>query len=235
MVVTVAAARGRGITSAPTPAKARLGLCAVEHTTHSSDTQKRACSQHIYILYNIYIEGYTGLYTNLALSPPTSQGGCVAVPESHGGGLSGMAAYLLGEARPSLKLPDRAPTVGWKTGNGTNRSCRAPPQASPRQGQNGLSQARHSPGQICAMCWAEPPPLGLYRKAWSVSHRPRSQQPLPGAQLTCQVFFRTCRGFAPRPRPCALGPATPWPVFAKPGPGFLCNLGLMPAPKAAGT
>lgn len=37
--------------------------------THSGDTpEKRACSQHIYILCNIYIEGYTGLYTNLALS-----------------------------------------------------------------------------------------------------------------------------------------------------------------------
>lgn len=53
VVVVAAAARGRGITLAPTRAKARLGLCAVEHTTHSSDTRKRACSQHIYILYNI--------------------------------------------------------------------------------------------------------------------------------------------------------------------------------------
>lgn len=65
----VVAARGRAITIAPpTPVKARLGLCAAEHTTHIGDTQKRACSQHIYILCNIYIEGYTGLYTNLALS-----------------------------------------------------------------------------------------------------------------------------------------------------------------------
>lgn len=73
VVVMVVAARGWGNTSAPTPVKARLGLCAVQHTTHSSDTQKRACSQHIYILCNIYIEGYTGLYTNLALSPPMSR------------------------------------------------------------------------------------------------------------------------------------------------------------------
>lgn len=73
LAVVVAAvmvvAQGRGITVAPSPAKARLGLCAVEHTTHSSDTQKRACSQHIYILYNIYIEGYTGLYMKSSTVP----------------------------------------------------------------------------------------------------------------------------------------------------------------------
>lgn len=69
VAVVMVVAQGRGITVAPTPAKARLGLCAVEHTTHSSDTQKRACSQHIYILYNIYIEGYTGLYTKSSTVP----------------------------------------------------------------------------------------------------------------------------------------------------------------------
>lgn len=69
VVAVMVVAQGRGITVAPTPAKARLGLCAVEHTTHSSDTQKRACSQHIYILYNIYIEGYTGLYTKSSTVP----------------------------------------------------------------------------------------------------------------------------------------------------------------------
>lgn len=69
VAVVMMVAQGRDITVAPTPPKARLGLCAVKHTTHSSDTRKRACSQHIYILCNIYIEGYTGLYTKSSTVP----------------------------------------------------------------------------------------------------------------------------------------------------------------------
>lgn len=134
MVVTVVAARGRGITSAPTPAKARLGLCAVEHTTHSSDTQKRACSQHIYILYNIYIEGYTGLYTNLALSPPTSQGGCVAVPESHGGGLSGTAAYLLEGSQARSQAPRPGSNGGVEDWKGDEQKLEGTTPGQPSSG-----------------------------------------------------------------------------------------------------
>lgn len=58
-----------GKVASPEP-PSREGPRAERRTTHGGgDTrEKRACSQHIYILCNIYIEGYTGLYTNLALS-----------------------------------------------------------------------------------------------------------------------------------------------------------------------
>lgn len=56
-----------------------------------------------------------------------------------------------------------------------------------------------------------------------------------GYSVHASSFSELEGGLAPRQRPCALGLATHWPAFAKPGPGFLCNLGLTPVPEAAGT
>lgn len=123
------AAWARGVAVAPYPAKARLGLCC-GRTTHGGDTrEKRACSQHIYILCNIYIEGYTGFVHESSAVPAPVQSGrgspwwCTTVarpPEVRSGRFLGFA------------LPGWAPGVGW-TGKGTNRGQRVS-QSRPHSG-----------------------------------------------------------------------------------------------------
>lgn len=66
---------GGGIVGAPFP----QGPRAEERTTHGGDTrEKRACSQHIYILCDIYIEGRTGVHMDRALSPLSRARGTAA-------------------------------------------------------------------------------------------------------------------------------------------------------------
>lgn len=160
----------------------------------------------------------------------------MAVPESHVGALSGTAAHLLEGSQAQPPQASRpGSSSGWKTGKGTNRSHRAPPQASPHQGSRPamtLVISMPGAGPCSPHRWASTEKLG------SAPRRPPSQerpQPLPRGTACKPCLLQNLKGTCTHPGPCALGLATLWPAFAKPGPGFLCNLGFTPASKAAGT
>lgn len=108
--------------------------------------------------------------------------------------------------------------MGWKTGKGTNRRHRAPPQASSYQGPHGPC---HDSGQSLGCQGRIPPLAGPLQKALGPApRRPLNQQhprPLPRGTACMPRCFRTCRGLAPCPKPRAPGLAARWPALAKSG------------------
>lgn len=131
--------------------------------------------------------------------------------------------------------------MGWKTGKGTNRSHRAPPQASLHQGPHGLSPGLSRlwakpwvPGSHSPIGWTSKKDLGPAPRCPPRQQHPR---PLPRGTACMPRRFRTCRGLAPRLKPRAPGSGCPvaCPRQVWPGTGFLRNPGLTPAPEAAGT
>lgn len=106
----------------------RQGPCAEEHTT-AATREKRACSQHIYILCDIYIVGIRICTQISTVSAPERSSCCspwrkAAVQRDNH---RSAGAGLWWRLRRALRL---APGVGWRIENGKNRSKRGAPQSS---------------------------------------------------------------------------------------------------------
>lgn len=83
------------------------------------------------------------------------------------------------------------------------------------------AQVCHDSGQSLG-CQGRIPPLAgpLQKDLGPAPRSPPSQQhprPLPRGTACMPRRFRTCRGLAPRPKPCAPGLAAWWPALAKSG------------------
>lgn len=191
------AAWGRGIAGAPYPARALLGLCC---GTHGGDTRvKRACSQHIYILCNIYIEGYTGfVHKSSAVPAPVLSGRC-----GPGGGADGGSA---GGVLWSSLLSFCAPRLGSRGGVDWERDEHKPKDVpvSPTPGEP--TSPEHRPRTTLALpnhtkALAKAGGKGAWtRFGWFV---PKPPAPSPAGLALCRKASfnpRLAQGARSRPR-----------------------------------
>lgn len=125
-------------------------------------TEKRACSQHIYILCDIYIEGHTGVYMDLALSPSLCEWRCGPWRRWSCGG-------LVTRRRARLLLRSQAGFQGWVGWKGDEQKPAGASLPTPRK------VASSSTGPRCLALQT----LTCFGRGWAV-RAPSSSPPQVG-------------------------------------------------------